>query len=94
MRVLSFLQNEEAALRAKMDPDVESVTRGKAILLFRSLLEETAFPDLSVVQMLEEGVPLVGDEPVSPLFSKRPKPKAFDARELEGAGPISEAGLA
>ena len=85
---LKLLQKEEAVLRAKMDPDVESVTRGKAILLFKSLLEETGFPDLSVVQMLEEGVPLVGDEPVSPLFSKRPKPKAFDAQELEAQAPF------
>ena len=33
--------------------------------------------------MLKEGVPLVGDEPESGLFSKRPKPKLIDEHELQ-----------
>ena len=82
------LQSIEASLCSKMDPTVEAVTKGKAIALFRSLLEETAFPDLSVVQMLEQGVHLVGDEPLCPLFSKRPKPKAVDVQELEDLAPF------
>ena len=81
------IQAAEASLRAKMDPEVEAVTRGRAITLFKSLLEETKFLDLSVVQMLEQGVHLVGDEPRCPLFSKRPKPKAIDELEPEAQAP-------
>ena len=74
------LQGVETSLRAKMD-----LTRGKAIALFRSLLEETAFPDLSVAQLLEQGAHLVGDEPHCPLFSKRPNP---NEQELEALAPF------
>ena len=38
-----------------MRPDVEKVTRGKAICLFRSLLEETRFPDKGVIDLLVQG---------------------------------------
>ena len=43
------LASDEADLRAKMHPDVESVTRGKALAVFRHLLEKTGFPDLSII---------------------------------------------
>ncbi|CAE7620270.1 unnamed protein product [Symbiodinium sp. CCMP2592] len=49
------LAAEEESLRASMHADVASVTKGKAISLFRELLEETGFPDMSVVELLEKG---------------------------------------
>ena len=74
------LAEDENALRATMHPDVEKVTRGKAICLFRTLLEETEFPDMGVIDLLVERVPLVGDEPTSPLFAKRRKPSSIGAQ--------------
>eukprot|EP00439_Symbiodinium_sp_Y106_P025560 s8862_g3.t1 len=79
---LAKLEATERALRQRMHPDVESVTRGKALSLFRQLLEETKFPDLSILDLLEKGVPLVGQEAESPLFSKRPKPKEIEPEQL------------
>ena len=79
---LAKLEATEKALRQRMHPDVESVTRGKALSLFRQLLEETKFPDLSILDLLEGGVPLVGQEAESPLFSKRPKPKEIEPEQL------------
>ncbi|CAE7252640.1 unnamed protein product, partial [Symbiodinium sp. CCMP2456] len=80
---MAALASTEKELRAKMHPVVEEVTRGKAIALFRDLLEETGFPDMSVVDLLTEGVPLVGQETESPLFSKRPKPKDLEPDQLK-----------
>ena len=65
---LKELEPQEAELRSGMHPDVEEVTRGKAICLFRELLEETGFGDLSVVDSLVSGVCLGGVEPECPLF--------------------------
>ncbi|CAE7779383.1 unnamed protein product [Symbiodinium sp. CCMP2592] len=80
MAVLSATEKE---LRAKMHPDVERVTKGKALALFRELLEETGFPDMSVVDLLTDGVPLVGQEAESPLFAKRPKPMDLEPDQLK-----------
>ncbi|CAE7244295.1 RE1 [Symbiodinium sp. CCMP2592] len=80
---MAALSAAEKELRAKMHPDVERVTKGKALALFRELLEETGFPDLAVVNLLSEGVPLVGQEAESPLFAKRPKPKDLEPDQLK-----------
>ena len=77
------LASEESALRSSMHPDVQAVTKGKAILVFKTLPEETNFPDMSVVDLLVKGVPLVGEEPPSALFHKRPKPASISPQQLE-----------
>ena len=56
------LPGEESTVRSSMHPDVQAVTKGKAILVCKTLLEETNFPDMSVVDLLVKGVPLVGEE--------------------------------
>ncbi|CAE7833708.1 unnamed protein product [Symbiodinium sp. CCMP2592] len=81
-RRVQELADEERTLRESMHPDVESVTRGKAISLFRELLEETAFADMSVIDLLVKGVPLVGQEQDSALFAKRPKPQEISPDQL------------
>ena len=50
---------EEKSLRSTMRRDIEAVTKGKAISVFRALLEKTNFQDMSVVEMLVSGVRLV-----------------------------------
>ena len=62
----SSLANEERELRAGMRPEVSKVTSGKAICLFRRLLEQTGFPDMGVVDALVSGVHLVGMSPPPP----------------------------
>ncbi|CAE7215102.1 unnamed protein product [Symbiodinium sp. CCMP2456] len=90
---LAQLESTEKELRQKMHPDVDSVTKGKALSLFRQLLEETKFPDLSVLDLLEGGVPLVGQEVESPLFSKRPKPKEIEPEQLSAQAALRRQAL-
>ena len=59
------------------------ITKGKRLALFRELLVESGFPDLSVCDFMEEGVSLVGAEPDSPLFSIRPKPMTMTPEQLD-----------
>ena len=76
------LKDEEVRVRAGMDAAVGEVTKDKAICLFRALLEETGFPDPGVADMLVHGVQLVGEEPPSPIFAKRPRLRAISPSDL------------
>ena len=68
--------------KAQTGPDHISDCEAKAICLFRALLEETGFPDPGVADMLVHGVQLVGEEPSSPIFAKRPRPRAISPSNL------------
>ena len=65
------LMGEEAELRKGLPKHVNEVTRGKSLRLFRVLLEETGFEDVTVCDMMEQGVSLTGVEPESPLYMKK-----------------------
>ena len=71
-----------------MRPEVERVTAGKAICLFCRLLEQTEFPDISVVDALVHGVHLVGEEPPSCLFTKRHTPASISPEHLAAQSTI------
>lgn len=64
------LESEEKKLLAGMPGHVLDVVGGKPLLLFKKLLEESHFGDMSVFEMMTEGVPLTGVEPESELFDK------------------------
>jgi hypothetical protein len=85
------LEEEEMALRSKMHYEVEKVTKGKRLILFRRLLEMTRFPDMSVCELLESGVDLVGEEKESPLFEKRYRPLRLQPEQLASQAPFRRA---
>ncbi|CAE7039819.1 unnamed protein product [Symbiodinium sp. CCMP2456] len=85
---LKELEAKEAVLRQGMHPDVEEVSRGKAICLFRELLEETGFGDLSVVDSLVSGVELGGVEPECRLFPERRRPMQIHPDQLDAQAQI------
>lgn len=74
---------KETELRATMPVHVDRVTRGKPLCLFRRLLEETQFQDMEVCNIMEQGVPLTGTEPPSPLYSKKYKPGLLTSQQLD-----------
>ena len=79
------LAESEAALRAKMDPNVSAVTSNKPLALRRSLLVESGFPDAEVVSdHMELGVDLVGLEPESRLYDVKYKPLMMTPEQLSG----------
>ena len=51
--------------------------------LFGKLLEETQFPDMEVCNILEQGFPLTGSEPASPLYFKKYKPTMMTPQQLD-----------
>eukprot|EP00973_Karenia_brevis_P011760 1593207-Karenia_brevis.AAC.1 len=50
------LQGSEGALKAKMDPLLRRVVHEKSILLFKQMLDDIAYDDLEVVDVLAKGV--------------------------------------
>ena len=77
------LTDDEKALRMKLPPHVNKVTEGKPLCLFRKLLEELNFPDMEVRTIMEQGVPLTGIEPESPLYWKKYKPSMVTTEQLD-----------
>ena len=46
-------------------------------------MEETQFPDMEVCNILEQGFPLTGSEPASPLYFKKYKPTMMTPQQLD-----------
>ena len=68
------LHCEEQRLRAKMDPWVNTATRGKRILVFKEMLRACDFPDPNVCDELEHGVDLIGSVPRTGMLPGKYKP--------------------
>ena len=82
MKLKLELQPEEDKLRSKLEPHVNEVTAGKALCLFRRLLEETDFPDMNVCKFMEQGVVLTGYEEDSNLYQKKIKVADMTVEQL------------
>ena len=62
------LEADEARLKSSMDHSVAKATTCKRILLFREILEELCYPDVGVVDELQQGVDLTGRVPVTGML--------------------------
>lgn len=59
---------EEQQWKSTLPKHMQEVLTGKRILLWESLLKETGYQDLEVVNFMKQGVDLVGEHKPSPLF--------------------------
>ena len=62
------LEADEARLKSSMDHSVAKATTCKRILLFREILEDLCYPDVGVVDELQQGVDLTGRVPVTGML--------------------------
>ena len=67
LKLIKDLDSDEKKLHEGMPKGVQMVLRGKRILLWKQLLEETGFPDLQIVDEVVEGLKLVGSATGSSL---------------------------
>jgi len=70
------LERREAELHSKLHADVQKVVEGKAILLFKRMLEDAGYDDLDVANLLVTGVKLIGDLPELPFWKPEPEKMA------------------
>ena len=82
MAMKEQMKQQEKELRSSMPEHIKGVVKGKALCLFRKLLEETNFPDMQVCEMMEKGVALTGFEPESCLFDKKFQPPLVTVQQL------------
>ena len=54
------LEEEERPLHEKLHKDVQSVIKEKRILLFKEMLQDIGYDDMSVVELLSVGVRIIG----------------------------------
>eukprot|EP00435_Cladocopium_sp_Y103_P027261 s2653_g6.t1 len=76
-------QAAEDILRKTMPDHINTVTRGKPLCLFRQPLAETVFPDMEVCTIMERGVPLTGEQPLSPLHYKKYRRAMMTPQQLD-----------
>ena len=76
------LKEEERALKDSLEPMVRSVLDVKNITLWRYLLETTGFPDMEVVKLVTDGIPLFGTHSKPPNFPDDWRPATISADEL------------
>ena len=83
MKLKLEMAEQERRMREGMENHVQVVTKGKPLLLWRKLLEETNFPDMNVFKYMEEGVHLTGPEDPSPLYMTKCAPATLTVEQLD-----------
>jgi len=83
MKLKLEMAEQEKQMRDGMENHVKVVTKGKPLLLWKTLLEETAFPDMNVCKYMEEGVHLTGHEDPSPLYMTKYAPATLTVEQLD-----------
>eukprot|EP00435_Cladocopium_sp_Y103_P043234 s526_g12.t1 len=76
------LEQQEAELRANMDPLVERAVRGKRILLFQEMLSFYEYPDMEVVSELRDGSSLTGEVPATAMLPFKFTPSVVTCESL------------
>lgn len=83
IKLTSDLKIEEEKLHANMHPDIAKVLKGKRILLWKKLLEESGYEDLEVVDETIEGFSLVGTATVTKAYPLGPTPAQQSVNQLK-----------
>jgi len=65
------LAEDELGLHRGFPPHIDEVVKGKNILLWERLLQKHHYPDMQVVDFMKNGVDLVGEHSVSPIYPEQ-----------------------
>ena len=78
----SELSSDEMNLQSRLDSKAREVAKGKRILLFE-MLRDSQYCDMEVINILKEGVPMVGAVKESGHFARTFKPALITVELLE-----------
>ena len=81
------LQEDEADMKSKMDPEIKRVVETKRILLFKEILHDLDYPDRDVWKLLRDGVKLHGDIEKSNVFPQKLRPATLTPEALRKIAP-------
>ena len=74
--------NEEKKLKSEMDSTLAEVLAPKSLALWKSLMKETGYHDVSIFDMVCNGIPLYGEHDLPPGAILDWRPAATSADEL------------
>ena len=82
-RLAASLAEDEAALHARMHPDVEKVMHSKRLLLFKHMLREIKFEKADdLIHLMVTGFPLVGALPATGVFPPKERQAKVSLEDL------------
>ena len=81
------LQHDESELHKTMPPYMQTVLKGKKILLFKRLLEETSYDDMEVCSFIQEGTQLFGHHSIPPYAATKIVPAVSTVEQLQREAP-------
>ena len=70
-KLASDLEIQEQQVHNELAPHIAEVVEGKKLILFEKLLRRYEYADMEVVNFMKQGVDLVGEHPVSPIFPEQ-----------------------
>ena len=70
-KLASELEVQEQRVHNELSPHIAEVVEGKRLVLFEKLLQRYEYADMEVVNFMKQGVDLVGEHPVSPIFPQQ-----------------------
>ena len=76
------LEKEETKVKEGCPPAVSKVLSTKRIALWETLLKDSKFPDMEIVQVVKKGAELTGEPDSSPLFPHDWKPATTSSDDL------------
>ena len=71
------LRASEKRLKASLDGDVASILRSKRLCLWKEMLHEYGYPDVGVLDEIQNGTVLTGEVPSTGLFNPTDKPASI-----------------
>ena len=77
------LETQEKELHENIDAEARKVVADKKILLYEEMLKQAGYPDMNVVSIVRDGIPLVGQVQQSGHFAKTYKPAAISVEYLK-----------
>ena len=87
------LEKDEEALHRSMPDWMQGVVHDKRILLWETLLRQSDYDDMEVVDFLKQGVPLVGTSDCPPCFETKVRPAVLTEAELRASAPDLRRGM-
>jgi hypothetical protein len=77
------LETQEKQLHDTLPKHLQTVLKNKRLILFRQLLEESLYPDISIVDDMIKGIDVVGSTPCSGVFERKLKPSLIHPKQLQ-----------
>ncbi|CAE7216539.1 unnamed protein product [Symbiodinium natans] len=93
LKLAQDLRSEEEALKASMHKQVATILKPKRLLLWKAMMVEASYDDVSIFDEVISGTNLGGPVPDTGVFAPKFKPASVTVDQLKRDAPTSRAAL-